>query len=680
MPDIFLSYAREDQAVARRFAEGLQRAGYEVWWDQALHPGETFDQVTESALREARAVVVLWSRQSVLSRWVRSEATQADRFGTLVPVMIESCDRPIMFELSHTEELVDWRGEGTDPRWLAFMEHLRRFLDRGGTSSVEQLPVSATLPPPFPSSYTPPRKPPRLPRWMVIAGLLVIAGLGAGTWYLFAHGRAPHSESAASIVVLPFDDGSPDASQAYYANGISEFIRDALERVPGITVAPPSSSIAVKPKAGNPRDVGDTLHVAHMLEGKVSKSGDRVRASVWIVDTRTGKGMQLVQEDRPGTEAIEVQNEIVEKVVSALQVNLGVGVAQQPGMTRDVDAYFAYLEANGLLDQYNADSTRRAIGLLEQATSRDPQFGLAWLQLTGALDALPSQAGLNRQDWQGKMEAAFAHARTVLPDHPLTMYALVRTSVEAGHYKEAAAYFEQALEAVRRCSCFRSEMATQYAFFQLSVGKTRDATETIEQLRASDPLYAYVGFLQALAYAESGNFTASFAVSHKIYPDAGQQQMLVRIGALSHAMGAHNRDEIVHWLDESIDARDPNPTPGLEAMVKAALSDPPAALKRLHAMANAPTVSPIDLMGIANYLMYFGDAPGALAALRTAYGRGETGNVPVILWYPLFRDMRRLPGFRDLVREEGLIDYWRAYGPGDYCSAKDPDWKDFECH
>jgi hypothetical protein len=49
--DIFLSYSREDQATVRRYAEALEREGFKVWWDAALNPGETFDQVTEQALR-----------------------------------------------------------------------------------------------------------------------------------------------------------------------------------------------------------------------------------------------------------------------------------------------------------------------------------------------------------------------------------------------------------------------------------------------------------------------------------------------------------------------------------------------------------------------------------------------------------------------------------------------------
>ncbi|MEP7314993.1 MAG: toll/interleukin-1 receptor domain-containing protein, partial [Pseudomonadota bacterium] len=111
MPDIFLSYNREDQATAGLFAAALGHAGFDVWWDATLRSGEAYDEVTEKALRDAKAVVVLWSKKSVVSRWVRAEATLADRNKTLLPVMIEPCDRPIMFELTQTAELIGWQGD-----------------------------------------------------------------------------------------------------------------------------------------------------------------------------------------------------------------------------------------------------------------------------------------------------------------------------------------------------------------------------------------------------------------------------------------------------------------------------------------------------------------------------------------------------------------------------------------
>ena len=127
--DIFLSYARTDRSTARIFAERLVEEGFAVWWDASLHSGETFDEVIERNLREAKAVVVLWSKASVASRWVRAEATLADRRNKLAPAIIEPCDRPIIFELTHTADLADWTGDNHDPRWQTFVSDLRRLVD-----------------------------------------------------------------------------------------------------------------------------------------------------------------------------------------------------------------------------------------------------------------------------------------------------------------------------------------------------------------------------------------------------------------------------------------------------------------------------------------------------------------------------------------------------------------------
>ena len=134
--DIFISYSREDRAAARYFAECFGQEGFNVWWDAALHSGETFDEVIEKELKASKAVVVLWSPRSVTSRWVRAEATLADRRNKLAPVVIESCDRPIIFELHHTVDLADWTGDTTDPRWRGFIQDLHRIIEKNAPAQA----------------------------------------------------------------------------------------------------------------------------------------------------------------------------------------------------------------------------------------------------------------------------------------------------------------------------------------------------------------------------------------------------------------------------------------------------------------------------------------------------------------------------------------------------------------
>ena len=117
MSHVFISYARSDDDLASLIADGLRESGFDVWRDDELPAHRPYAEVIEERVNGAKAVVVLWSPRSVASRWVRAEATLADRRNKLVPAIIEPCDRPIVFELTHTAELSDWHGDRSDPRW-----------------------------------------------------------------------------------------------------------------------------------------------------------------------------------------------------------------------------------------------------------------------------------------------------------------------------------------------------------------------------------------------------------------------------------------------------------------------------------------------------------------------------------------------------------------------------------
>jgi formylglycine-generating enzyme required for sulfatase activity len=130
LPDVFISYNREDRETARLVANALEAEGFSVWWDAALRAGETYDEVTEANLRQAGAVVVLWSKRSANSKWVRAEATVGERSSTLVPALIEECDRPVRFELVQTADLTRWKGDRNDPNWQAFMQDIETAISR----------------------------------------------------------------------------------------------------------------------------------------------------------------------------------------------------------------------------------------------------------------------------------------------------------------------------------------------------------------------------------------------------------------------------------------------------------------------------------------------------------------------------------------------------------------------
>jgi serine/threonine protein kinase len=112
---IFISYAREDRERVRPLVDILTSCGWYVWWDDRIRAGEDYQPVTTSALDAARAVIVVWSREAVKSRWVRGEAERGLERGILVPVQLDDTPIPVAYSMIQTADLRDWRGERDHP-------------------------------------------------------------------------------------------------------------------------------------------------------------------------------------------------------------------------------------------------------------------------------------------------------------------------------------------------------------------------------------------------------------------------------------------------------------------------------------------------------------------------------------------------------------------------------------
>src|SRR3989304_173051 len=110
MSDIFLSYKNEDKEKAQHIAKALEQHNYSVWWDVVIPPGQTFDEVIEAELKAAKCVVVLWSKKSVKSHWVRIEAHEGNKRRILVPVLIEEVQIPLAFSIIQAANLINWDG------------------------------------------------------------------------------------------------------------------------------------------------------------------------------------------------------------------------------------------------------------------------------------------------------------------------------------------------------------------------------------------------------------------------------------------------------------------------------------------------------------------------------------------------------------------------------------------
>jgi hypothetical protein len=170
MNDIFISYDSADRSVAQKFADALESCGWSVWWDREIPLGKAFDQVIEEELNAARCVIVLWSNQSVRSRWVKTEAAAAADRDCLLPVLIDDIAIPFEFKRIQTAMLMNWRGDDTDPEFNRLVKAVEQLVRQAADPTPSRTAAQTNKPAP----WQPPTS-----RWIIPIAVVVVVIAGA---------------------------------------------------------------------------------------------------------------------------------------------------------------------------------------------------------------------------------------------------------------------------------------------------------------------------------------------------------------------------------------------------------------------------------------------------------------------------------------------------------------------
>lgn len=477
-----------------------------------------------------------------------------------------------------------------------------------------------------------------------------------------------------SIAVLPFADMSPDKDQEYFSDGLSEELLNKLARLRGLQVAGRTSSFYFKGKNEDIRMIGETLGVANVLEGSVRKSGDAVRITAQLINAKDGYHLWTETYDRKFDDIFAIQDEIAEGVAKALSVTLGVGdLGQVEGMTRNVEAYEAYLLAKPLVTgRLSQNRLRNQIDSLERAVRLDPSFALAWARLALQYSwYIRYDSPGNAAEWQRKADRALMRAVELAPNAAEGLSQSARVAAARGNWIEAERIYHKMLDLPGGSSA-----TFAYAFFLLTAGKASKAIDYLVEARRIEPLDVVISVLLGTAYDEAGKATDALAECDR--GDAiGEPEAQARGTALMVALATGNQAEITNRLGRIIETDEI--TGPLHAVMQPLLDDAPGALAELRRLHADPACgSAQHLIVIACWAAYFGDPDLALSAWKEIYARGGLLSLGSIMWMQLFRDMRRLRGFKEFLREIGLVDYWRETGDwGDFCHLIGDD--DFEC-
>ena len=233
--------------------------------------------------------------------------------------------------------------------------------------------------------------------WIYV--VLICGAVSAALFFLgrYTAGRKteiPNDIATKSIAVLPFENFSEDKAFAFFADGVQDEILTDLAKIADLKVISRTSVMQYKNKLKRKLpEIAQALKVAHVLEGSVQRSANRVRVSAQLIDARNDTHIWAEKYDRNLSDVFAIQSEIAQAIADQLQAKLSPkeksAINERP--TSDLAPMISYLRAKELLYDGEINPSRQrenlfeAVQLLDQAVARDPAFLLAHCQL--ALDA-----------------------------------------------------------------------------------------------------------------------------------------------------------------------------------------------------------------------------------------------------------------------------------------------------
>ncbi len=300
-----------------------------------------------------------------------------------------------------------------------------------------------------------------------------------------------------SIAVLPFEAMSAEQSDLFLGRAVAEETLNRLAKIPELKVSARTSSFALADQDLDIKEIGERLEVAHILEGSIRRSGDRIRITAQLVRTDDGYHIWTETFEPEMADLFLIEDRIVAAISRTLQIRLGVGIGQSKPTGDGIDpaAYEAFLNGKALwsLRMRNNENRFKSFKAFERAVEIDPGFSEAWsaLALTG-LGSKGSPLSRDKEAFSKKIDQALDRA---LATNPQNLEALL----VAGHWRISEHLdFDGAqdlFERARQIDPKQTELA--YAVYWAMTGEPEKALAARDKVAELDPLN--FGFLRIRA-------------------------------------------------------------------------------------------------------------------------------------------------------------------------------------
>jgi TolB-like protein/Tfp pilus assembly protein PilF len=358
--------------------------------------------------------------------------------------------------------------------------------------------------------------------------IVIVAALAAGvTVFRFLHShqgmeaaKQPPLAVAIenkSIAVLPFENLSEAKANAYFADGIQDQILTDLSHIADLKVI--SRTSVMQYRSGITRDVreiGRQLGVAHLLEGSVQRSANKIRVNAQLIDARTGAHVWAETYDRHLADVFAIQSEIAKAIADQLQAELSPNekrAIEQPPTT-ELAAFDLYSQAKSLLLTAGFSATadpdlRKAIELLDEAVQRDPSFFDAYCQLAFAHEQLYALFGSDHTPARLALAEAAVQAATQLrPDAAETH--LARAQYLYFGLRDYAGALAQ-LEIARRALPNDPRLFELTGYILRRRGQQEEGLQNLQRAVELDPRNLFTLQQIALSYQNLGRYAEAIA-------------------------------------------------------------------------------------------------------------------------------------------------------------------------
>ncbi len=322
----------------------------------------------------------------------------------------------------------------------------------------------------------------------VVVGAGIVVALGFQFWsssHRTAQLAATVAITGKSIAVLPFVDMSEKKDQEYFADGMAEEILDLLTKIPGLTVIGRTSSFQFKGKNEDLRSIGAKLNAAYVLEGSVRKSGDQVRITAQLINTRTGAHEWSETYDRQVGDVLKLQDAIAAAVVRELQLTVASELLNSRSTVTNAEAHNLELRGRHAADRADTDGSDEAVTLFKQAleldpTSADVEADLALTYTGQVLAGSLAQAAGFEQARRAAISALKLDPNNVPAHRAMAWIHIIYDWDWAGAQRE--------LQQATTLAPGKADTLTAEAALSATLGRWDDALRQIKAALAQDPL------------------------------------------------------------------------------------------------------------------------------------------------------------------------------------------------